>query len=121
MDPKLGKKIDNKRITPPLIDPRQMDRFHSAVSRALAGHDFKSPEEANQFLQKQLEAGALEWDSLGPGPDATPLEQAQELFYQALDAPSRGMRVKMVRQALSICDICADAWVLLAKEAASTA
>jgi tetratricopeptide (TPR) repeat protein len=114
------KQIQSKKNSPPPFDRRQMDRLHAAVSRALAGRDLNSPEEINQFLQEQLDAGAFEWDKLGTGQDATPLEQAQELFYKALDAPSRGMRVKMARQALAISEDCADAWILLAEDAANT-
>jgi tetratricopeptide (TPR) repeat protein len=102
------------------MDPRQTERFHDAIQRMIAGKNFRSPDELNSFLQEQLGGGALEWDALGPGTAASPLEQAQELFYQALDAPSRSKRVKMTRQALSICEDCADAWLLLAQEEAKT-
>ena len=103
------------------MHPQQIERFHSAIDRLMAGRDFKSPEEVNQFLQEQLAAGALEWDALGPGPAANPLEQARELVFRALDAPSRGQLVKMAKEAISISEDCADAWLLLANEHASTA
>lgn len=102
------------------MDRPQLDRFHEAIHRMIAGQNFKSAEEVNEFLQKQLGPGRLDWDSLGPGIGATKLERAQELFYQALDAGSRGKRVKMARQALAICEDCADAWLLLAEEEATT-
>jgi tetratricopeptide (TPR) repeat protein len=105
----------------PPMHPQQTERFHSAIRRLMAGQDFKSPEELNKFLQEQLAAGALEWDALGPGPAASALEQAQELVFRALDAPSRGQRVKMAKEAISLSEDCADAWLLLAKEHASTA
>lgn len=102
------------------MDPRQTERLHDAIQRMIAGKDFRSSDELNSFLQEQLAGGALDWDALGPGTAASPLEQAQELFYQALDAPSRSKRIKMTRQALSICEHCADAWLLLAEEEAKT-
>lgn len=118
----VKRKNEKKRSTAssPPMDPRQTGRVHEAIQRMISGKNFKSPEEVNRYLQAQLASGALAWDSLAPGPEAAPLEQAQELFYQALDAPSRGQRIKMTRQALSICEDCADAWLLLAEEEAKT-
>ncbi|CAN5395647.1 hypothetical protein BH20VER3_BH20VER3_04010 [soil metagenome] len=63
------------------MDRRQMDRFHETISRLIAGQNFSSAGEVNEFLQKQLKVGALDWDALGPGPEATPLARAQDLFY----------------------------------------
>lgn len=121
MNARRGNKDNPKRaaLRPPM-DRRHIERFHDALSRMMADQNFKSAAEANAFLEKQVDAGALDWDSLGPGPAATPLQQAQELFYQALDAGSRGKRVKMARQALALCEECADAWLLLAEEEAIT-
>jgi hypothetical protein len=111
---------DTLKELPPL-HPQQIERVHAAVHRALEGCDFKSPDEANEFLQEQLAAGAFDWDKIGPAADATPLDRAQEILYEALDAPSRGKRVKMATKALAISEHCADAWLLLAKEQAKTA
>lgn len=48
---------------------------------------------------------------------ATPLDQAQELMYQAFEAPDEQTRVQLAREALAISPDCADAYVLLAEHA----
>jgi tetratricopeptide (TPR) repeat protein len=50
--------------------------------------------------------------------ELTPLERAQELAYDAMEAQGR-LRIKRARQALAISEDCADAWVLLAEEAST--
>ena len=54
----------------------------------------------------------------GPGPDATPLEIAQFLMYDAWENPSKKERIQLARHALKISELCADAHVLLASEEA---
>ena len=51
----------------------------------------------------------------GGGPRDTPLDRAQELMYQAWEAPSVARRVALARQALEVTLDCADAYVLLAE------
>ena len=50
--------------------------------------------------------------------ELTPLERAQELAFDAMEAHGR-LRIKRARQALAISEKCADAWVLLAEEAST--
>ncbi len=52
----------------------------------------------------------------GPADGETPLDQAQQLMYEAFDAEGLE-RAELARQALEICPDCADAYVLLAEEA----
>ena len=62
------------------------------------------------------------WNEEGMAPESprelTPLERAQELAYDAMEAHGR-LRIKRARQALAISEDCADAWVLLAEEAST--
>lgn len=51
-----------------------------------------------------------------PARELTPLERAQELAYDAMEANGR-LRIKRARQALALSAECADAWVILAEEA----
>ena len=44
------------------------------------------------------------------------LDAAQELIYQAWDAPSRKASISLAKRALEISPLCADAYVLLAEE-----
>ena len=98
---------------PSEIDPRrlqqQMERQMLAVTRLLQEHDFATDEEANAFLQQLMEQGG----QIGLAP-LTPLDEAQELIYQAMDAKGK-RREKLARQALAISPDCADAYVLLAE------
>jgi tetratricopeptide (TPR) repeat protein len=63
----------------------------------------------------EAETGALPKTS-APGP-LTPLEQAQDRAYDAMEATGR-LRIKLARQALAISPDCADAWVILGDAAA---
>lgn len=49
-------------------------------------------------------------------PGNNPIDQAQELIYQAWDIPNPAKRIALAKQALSVCDDCADAYMLLAEE-----
>jgi tetratricopeptide (TPR) repeat protein len=56
----------------------------------------------------------------GGGPGGSPLDEAQDLMYQAWEEPNPASRIKLARQALSISPDCADAYVLLAEEEAGS-
>src|SRR5262245_39259464 len=49
----------------------------------------------------------------------TPLDEAQELMYQAFGMPNPEERVKLAKQALDLSPDCADAYVLLAEHTKS--
>jgi tetratricopeptide (TPR) repeat protein len=52
-------------------------------------------------------------------PDSA-LKQAQQLAYEAMEAPTRKAAISLARKALKISPDCADAYVILAEEYAST-
>ena len=56
----------------------------------------------------------------GGAPSDGLLDQAQALIYQAWDIPNPAKRIALAKQALSICEDCADAYLLLAEEQAHT-
>ena len=56
----------------------------AALTRVLQEQDFASEEEANEFLQNLLASGALPEHT-----PETPLEQAQELVFQAIEAKGK--------------------------------
>lgn len=91
------------------FDPRLMEEQLASVNRLLADQDFDTAEDANAFLQNALTAG----DMPRAEPE-TPLEQAQQVVYDALRAQGK-QREKLARKALSISADCADAYVLLAE------
>jgi tetratricopeptide (TPR) repeat protein len=52
--------------------------------------------------------------------DETPLERAQDIAWDAWDAPTRRKRVSLAKRALAISPLCADAYILLALNEART-
>lgn len=101
------------QAAPPMINPRMMEQTMANLSRLLSEREWESVDEANAFLQELVASGQL--DAMSPAPD-TPLEQAQQLIYQAYDTPTKRKRVELARKALEISPDCADAYVLLAEE-----
>jgi len=99
-----------QQAAPVPFDRRVMEQQMQAITRLLEGHDFASLDEANAFIQQLAGGQPL------AAPPATPLEEAQELVYQALETtgPRRG---QLARRALERSPGCADAYVLLAEDA----
>ena len=54
------------------------------------------------------------------GEGDTAVDQAQEVIYSAWEAPTRRRRVALARKALTISPDCADAYLILASDAAKT-
>jgi len=117
MGKKEAKKQRRKRaepesgLSPPFVDRRAMEKTLWEIGRLLSEREFGSLEEANAFLQEMVGRG------LPSAPARTPLERAQMLMYEAWDAWG-DRRVELARRALEISEDCADAYVLLAEEAA---
>lgn len=98
----------------PPFDPRAAEKTMSKLGKLLREKEFDSIDEANAFLQGMIGSG-----DIPSAPPSTPLEQAQDLMYEAYD--SRGaQRVTLARRALEISEDCADAYVLLAEETAES-
>lgn len=93
----------------PIYDPRLMEEQLSSVTRLLSEHDFDTIEEANAFLANILTTG-----DMPKAQPETPLDQAQQVIYDALRAQGK-QRQKLARKAISISPDCADAYVLLAE------
>jgi tetratricopeptide (TPR) repeat protein len=53
-------------------------------------------------------------------PPLTPLDEAQDLVYQAWEEPAKRERKKLARQALELSPDCADAYVILAEDNTET-
>jgi tetratricopeptide (TPR) repeat protein len=85
--------------------------LHRLVRERGAG----SEEELNALMREVMSTG------LGSVLPQTPLEQAQDLVYDAMEATSPKRRVALARQALELSRDCADAYVLLAEETDSVA
>jgi tetratricopeptide (TPR) repeat protein len=108
---KITKLVSDK--VSPIMDRRAMEKVMSDTGKLLSEHEFASVDEANEFLQDMLAQGGL----LPTSNAHTPLEQAQELMYEAWDSFGK-RRAQLARRALVISKDCADAYVLLAEETA---
>ena len=100
---------------PPIPDMRTNERELSGIHAALEGQQFESIEEVNAFLRAQLASGGFPPVNKK---SATPLEKAQDIMYDAWDAQGKE-RIDLAYKALSVSKDCADAYVLLAEEAAA--
>ena len=100
---------------PPIPDMRASERALSDIHTALAGQQFESIEEANIFLKAQLASGGF---SPARKKGTTSLETAQDIMYDAWDSKGK-QRIDLAYKALSVSKDCADAYVLLAEEAAA--
>jgi len=100
----------------PITDRRAMEKMMADIGRLLEEQEFESIDEANAFLEEFVRSG----QSFEPMErNLTPLEQAQDLMYDAWDATG-SQRVQLAQQALELSEDCADAYVLLAEETAQT-
>jgi tetratricopeptide (TPR) repeat protein len=93
----------------PFFDRRLMERQMMAMRRALEEQNFETVDEANAFLQQFTNIR-----DLPPAEPRTPLEEAQEVIYEALEATG-ARRARLARKALTISPDCAEAYVLLAE------
>ena len=96
-----------------MLGARSVERTTAHVARLVSEKEFESEDALNAYLQSIIDAEVI-------APAVTPLEQAQDLMYDAWEAPSAKRGVALARKALSICPDCADAYVLLAQESADS-
>lgn len=97
-------------------DARGTEKTLSDIVKLIHEQDFHSVEEVDDFLQGMLKSGQPMTPSQPASRDA--VGQAQQLMYDAWDAQGP-KRLKLAHKALDISKDCADAYVLLAEEAAS--
>jgi tetratricopeptide (TPR) repeat protein len=99
----------------PVVDRRAMEKTMSDIHSLLAKQDFADIDEVNRFLAGLMADG----DGIPARQAATPLEEAQDLMYEAWEAIG-ARRAQLARKALAISPDCADAYVLLAEQKART-
>jgi tetratricopeptide (TPR) repeat protein len=98
---------------PEFTDHRAHERQIANMHSVLAGKDFTSEEELQHELDELARSGDI--------PDRVPqtdLEEAQDVIYSAWEESDPRERIRLAREALEISRDCADAYVLLAEEAA---
>lgn len=74
---------------------------------------------AMEQLMAELQRGLTSGDLWEEGASDL-LSQAQELMYEAWECGTKRGRIAFAKEALDISELCADAWTLLAEEAAKT-
>ena len=94
---------------------RLMERDLRSLQKMVEKQGFETEEVADAFLQQVTARG----ETPGWIPE-TPLEKAQELIYQAWETTDKKERIRLAMEALKVCQDCADAYVVLAEEAAET-
>ena len=113
-DKKKKKKKTNKNV-PENFDVHKarlaMEKEMAIIKKLAEEREFESEDELEKYLKNLMSSGGLpEWAPSGP------LEEAQEIIYQAWDMQSKRDRVNAAHRALEISADCADAYVLLAEE-----
>jgi tetratricopeptide (TPR) repeat protein len=109
--PDLLAPAGESRPTRAVHDRRSMERATAEISRAFAQMSFEDLDDVNTTLRDRFSGVRL--DDL-PSTASTPLEQAQDLIYEAMDARGR-RQLQLIRRALDLSPDCADAYVLLAE------
>jgi tetratricopeptide (TPR) repeat protein len=102
---------------PVTMMPRLAERARVRIGLLTEGRSFESSDDLNAEIDRASQRGlfGLPAEEVA-GRELTPLERAQELAYDAMEAEGR-VRIKRARQALEISPDCADAWVVLAEDA----
>jgi hypothetical protein len=90
-------------------DRRCMERMQMDIHRMIESRDFSSTDELQEFLNNNVVGKEIPHQA-----DMTPLEQAQDLVYDAFECRGR-KQIQLARKALEICRDCADAYVVLAE------
>lgn len=89
-----------------------MEQVNRAISKILEGHEFADVEEMNRFLQEEVNKHTI--DELLAPIRQDPVEQAQELAYQAWGASSLQEARRMAQEALALDPACIDALSIIA-------
>ncbi|RLT36388.1 MAG: hypothetical protein DWI57_14950 [Chloroflexi bacterium] len=104
-----------EEVPPASFSRMEIEQQMADLSKLMADQDFENVDEAKDFLRNLLE------DNDGKIPHRQPetaAEKAQELIFEAIDAPDRRAR-KLIKDALKLDPDCVDAYILLGEMADS--
>ena len=107
-DPSNQNNVDN---THPL-EERELEK----LKKLIESQEFENEGQVNSYLNNLMHSGR-------PLPEVEPetaLEAAQQIAYDAMEAPTRKASISLARKALKTSPDCADAYVILAEEYATT-
>lgn len=100
-----------RKPSDPSHPPNPAEAATAKLTRLLRERAPGSTDEANAIIAELLNGGVDD-------PEPTdPLDRAQDLVYDAWEAPTRKRRLALAHEALALSPDCADAYLLLADEA----
>jgi tetratricopeptide (TPR) repeat protein len=115
-DKPQNKNNDNSKETNANKQSFPNEKQAEQIKKLIKSRKFENEEEIKQFIDEALKnEPELDLDETD-----TPLEKAQRLIFEAWDAPTRKECIALARQALKISPDCADAYVILAEEYATS-
>ncbi len=106
-----GKRSQTRIEAPPAFSLLTIEKELARVGRIAYDREFDSEEEMGAFIQ-----AAFGDKTPRPERPSTPLEQAQDLMYDAWEAPTRERGLGLARKALALSQDCADAYAFLAED-----
>jgi plasmid stability protein len=101
------------------VDPRSFEKQFYQLDYLIADRKFTDNEELERFVDEVFQ-NQDKWDALAAQHKKTVEEEAQELLYDAYAESESEDRVRLAKQALQIFPNCADAYVILAENEASS-
>lgn len=111
----LPRREKTKHELPSKKPPSRFDseRMNRVIARLMNGHDFKSDEEAERFIQTQIIGKNL--DEILELTDFDPVEEAQEHAYEAMETEDPFEALELTKKALQLDPDCVDAFMLMAR------
>lgn len=99
---------------PPKKPPSRFasERMNRVISRIMSSREFKSDKEAERFMQKQIMGKHM--DEILEFTDLDPVDEAQNLAYEALEAEDPYEALELAREALQLDPDCVDALMIMA-------
>src|SRR5437016_7069137 len=96
---KSGRRLGQQASGSPLSSRLVTEKVMRDVHRVMQGQEFQSIEEANAFLARLAGPGLKE--ALEKAATLSPQQEAQELAYRAMEAPTRKRALPLAQQALA--------------------
>jgi len=94
------------------------ERMNRAIARLVQQHNFETEEEVEDFLNSRM---GLDWQAMTQDLEPDPIEEAQELAFQAMEAEDPEEALTLARRALEMDADCVDARVVVAETTARSA
>lgn len=97
-----------ERLTP-RFSRFDTERVNRKIGKLVEGKSFRDEDELNRFITRAMDEGTLDAAGSGPAGMDDPVEQAQELAYQAMEEPDDRKALALARRALDLDHGCVDA------------